>query len=66
MDEPKYRKKGFLARSLALYSAARLSTRMTAREGDSAIRPVESIAAIRRTNAVTPNNFDDPDVNALA
>ena len=68
MEEKKYRRKGFLARSLALYNAARLGTRMTAAggDGDSAIRPIESISAIRRSTAIEPRNLDDTDINALS
>jgi hypothetical protein len=62
---PKYQAKGFLARSLALYSAARLGTRMTALGGDDdgPLRKVDSISAIRRAPAVTPF-IEDRDINA--
>ena len=67
MDEPKYRSKGFIRRAVTLYNAARLATRLNAGEGgDSAIRPIEKIQAIRRVQAVTPRNLDDPDINTLA
>lgn len=66
MDQPKYRTKGFLQRSLALYYAARLGTRMTASKGDGPIRPIDSISAIRRADPITPRSLDDRDINALA
>lgn len=54
-----------MARSLALYQAARLGTRITALGGndDGPVRKIDPITAIRRPAAVTAFS-EDRDINA--
>ncbi len=63
-DTPKYRRRGFLAREISLYHAARLAGRLAQRYGndDAPISPIPAVSAIRRAPPIR-NRFDTDDFN---
>jgi hypothetical protein len=63
---PKYRRPGFMARSLGLYLAARLGGRLTKRSGntDSDIAPIGAVDPINPAQPVS-DYFDAEDLNDI-
>ena len=55
-DEPKYAQRGFMAREISLYHAARIGAKLARRNGDddTPIAPIAPVGAIRRVPAARP------------